>query len=199
MIIYGTRGVHLGTKDQPTQECPNCNSKDALQIHMFGKHFHIFWIPVFPYRKKGIIECTNCKAQFEPKEVPQILKTYTNAFKSETKYKIYQFAGLMLFAILMGLGFIQSSLDEDQELTYLEQPAIGDIYEYKTGDGYSIMKVVDVEHDSIQVKYNLYSINKLTKTHTLDKVDNYESDIYSLHKNTIDSLYHSGNIYNIKR
>ncbi len=96
MIIYGTKEVHLKSKRLDMVMCESCTKRGDITLSVFGKHFHIFWIPLFPIMKKGYSECSHCKNVLKVKEMPDSIKNEYKEFKKEAKYKIWQFLGIIL-------------------------------------------------------------------------------------------------------
>lgn len=200
MIVYGTKAVNLHSKTSKTTTCPNCQTEGSITFHIFRKHAHIFWIPLFPIGKKGFSECAHCKNVLEPKEMPRNMQTEFNLIKSEARGPIWQFAGIGLFIVMMVWGAFASKQNKKLELEYLAAPAVNDVYEYKSESGnYSTMKVLEVTDDSIFVSPNLYESTKKSKVYKIDKEENYSDDIYGLSRYDLRSMYSSGEIFDINR
>ena len=201
MIIYGTKAVHLKTVESQTATCPNCGTQGSLRFSVFKEHIHVFWVPLFPFSKKGVSECQHCKNVLKPKEMPDPIKREYQNLKDQSKGPAWQFAGLGVLAILMAWGGYASGEEKKLELEYLKSPQIGDIYEYEIETGsYSTLKVVDVSDDSVFVSPNDYEINKRTKIYKIDKSENYsDSILYGLSNSMIREMYDSGEIFDINR
>lgn len=104
MIIYGSKAVHVKSTQPKTITCPSCGTKGSLVLSLYRKHAHIFWIPLFPIGKKGVSQCQHCKNVLEYKDMPAPIKEEFKILKSEAKGPIWQYAGLVLIAILIAWG-----------------------------------------------------------------------------------------------
>jgi len=67
MIIYGTNGAHVRTAPLPGVACPSCATSDALQLSVFSRYAHIYWIPLFPYSKPTVAQYGHCQQAWEEK------------------------------------------------------------------------------------------------------------------------------------
>ncbi len=101
MIVYGTRTPHVATERVNNLVCENCENQNTLRVSVFRTHAHVFWIPLFPIYKKVFSECDHCKQVLKEKEMPERLKRKAVAFKKDAKGPIWQFAGLLLIAVLV--------------------------------------------------------------------------------------------------
>ena len=200
MIIYGSKAVHLKTAQSKTATCPSCGTQGSLTISVFRKHAHVFWIPLFPIGKKGVSQCQHCKNILETKEMPEPIKRECENLKNESKGPIWQFAGLVVIAVLIAWGSYASGEDKKLELEYIKSPQVGDIYEYKIETGsYSTLKVVSVTNDSVFVSPNEYEISKMSKIYKIDKPENYSDVSYGISNSKIKEMYNSGEIFDINR
>ncbi len=174
MIIYGTKAVHLNSEQPATAVCPSCETQGSTVFSVFRKHAHIFWIPLFPIGKVTQTTCEHCKATYVVKEVPESFRREMDVVKSTLKGPIWQFAGLAVIALLVVWGLYASEQDAKEELAYLSAPVSGDVYRYKVGKrSFSTLKVISVTTDSLETYENMYEINKLSKIHEIDKLENY--------------------------
>ena len=200
MIIYGSRAVHLNTVQLPNKKCPSCQADGSLELSVFRRHFHVFWIPFFPLWKQGVAHCMNCKEEFKVKKLPESIKIEYDNLKANSKGPIWQFSGLGLIACLVVGMTYASGVDAENELEYITAPLAGDVYEYKVESGnYSTLKVDRVTADSVYVLENLYEINRITKLYKIDKSENYLPESYGISRSRIKLMHDSGEIMNIKR
>ena len=200
MIIYGTRSPKINTVKSPTSICPNCQNQFTLSYTIYRKHVHIFWIPLFPLKKKGLSECSNCKSLLNEKEMPEKLRAELQSIKSETKGPIWQFIGLVLILILGIWIYIHDGKKTEEEIAFLEAPQIGDVYDYKIQKGsYSTMKIVDLKEDSIFVVLNEYESNKSLGLSKIDKSDNYSDEVLTIAKSEIMELHTEGDLLQVHR
>ena len=200
MIIYGTKAVHLNSARAESVLCTNCSTKGSIIISVFRQHAHIFWIPLFPIGKKGVSQCANCKNTYTSSEMPQSIKAEYNKIKGDVKGPIWQFAGLVIIAIVVALGNYRSGENEKLNEVYLNEPQVGDVYEYKVENGnYSTYKVIEVVQDSVYVSPNEYEITKSSKLYKIDKEENYADFYYAFSKQEIKDMYSSKEIMDINR
>jgi len=97
MIIYGSKAVHLGT-DKPTSgTCPTCEATGTISLHVYRRHSHIFWIPLFPMEKLGRGHCENCNNEFKPKKLDEAHKQAYLKLKGASRGPLWQWSGLAIF------------------------------------------------------------------------------------------------------
>lgn len=200
MLIYGQKSTHLLTNSIKSS-CPHCNSSNTVRISVFQKYAHVFWIPFFPLGKTGVSECSHCKQVLELKEMPQAYKLDYEAIKINTKTPIWTFIGLVLLAGLITFGVYTGNKNEAENKQLINNPKVGDIYEYKTETkAYSTMKVVNVTKDSVAVVYNNFEVDRLKGMHKL-KGSNAEYDSISVffHKSELAKKLESGEIIDVER
>ncbi len=131
MIIYGTKEVHLESMLLDTTICKNCQEKGNITLSVFGKHLHIFWIPLFPIMKKGYSQCSHCKNILEAKEMPDSIRDKYKKLKKEAKYKIWQYIGIILIILL----FFPSVLSLSSYMINKDKNLQIDQRVYTTNDG----------------------------------------------------------------
>jgi hypothetical protein len=130
MIIYGIKAKLL--KSEITSDaCANCNTANSIQMNVFQRWAHIFWIPFFPIGKTGVSQCLNCRQVLKLKEMPASLKlSYDNA-KAQTKTPVWTFAGCALIVI----GSIFLYINEKQKAKKVNQwvlsPQKNDVFHIK--------------------------------------------------------------------
>lgn len=101
MIIYGSSSTHLKSDNLRKVTCPNCQTKDQMTASVFGRHVHIFWIPLFPVGKTGVFECQHCRKGFRKKELSEGGIREYNSFLEDVKTPIWKFSGLGIIALLI--------------------------------------------------------------------------------------------------
>lgn len=200
MIIYGSRATHLKSGHLPNSKCPCGETKGKMTTSVFGRHVHIFWIPIFPVGKKAVFECQQCHKGFKKKELGDDAKLEYKNFKSTVKTPLWKYSGLALIAILVGVGIYFSKQNDKLTTQYLENPAMYDIYTFKTESNYySTFKVVEVFEDSLYVNYNDYETDKISGIRKINLEKNYSNDIYVLTNNDIQAMFDKGQIRDIDR
>ncbi len=112
MIIFGSRASNIGHYDIPNSKCDHCHQNNTQRISVFGKYFHIFWIPIFPFGKKAVSECTHCKKTIDQDDFSPELKSQYNNTKNLVKRPFWHWFGLSAFASLVALIMIVGNSGE---------------------------------------------------------------------------------------
>ena len=99
MIIFGTRNKFL-TAFNTEQTCGHCNTGKLNLVYTIS-YFHVFWIPMFPFGKKGMTQCPHCKQILNAHELAPESRNYINNQKSNVKTPLTYFAGLILIGVLI--------------------------------------------------------------------------------------------------
>lgn len=198
MIIYGAKSKVLA-KEPVTQKCPNCESQHTLNMYVVQRYAHVFWIPLFPFEKTGISECSNCKQVLELRKMPPALVSAFPPIKANAKTPIWMFVGLALIGVLIISATITGQKEKADNAKFVLAPKTGDIYEVKTPDNkYTLMKIIEVQKDSVYVKYNNYETDNTTGINQLkDKA--YSEEVYALKKSALKNMFDKGDIYGIER
>lgn len=203
MIIYGTSSKNLGSRKIQGAKCPNC---EATEIHAqaTSSYVTLFWIPIFPYRKKFNIECKSCMQVLEKKQMPQQLKDKLALEKGHFKTPFYLFSGLIIVALLIGIAFYLSGQHDKKLAENVRNLEPKDIIVFKEkSKEYSFMKVVEVRNDTIMINYGQYayegrkpSASTIAKERA-GKTDFFNTELYFLVQKQIDSFHTTGDIVEI--
>jgi hypothetical protein len=198
VIIYGTKSTQLA-KETINEKCPNCGTSNSVDMYLFQKYFHVFWIPLFPTGKTAITECTHCKQVLKQKEMPAQLKASIDPVKSQAKTPIWTFSGLALLAVLIAAIVISDQKKSERNAKLIVEPKSGDVFEVKTeSNSYTLYKVDRIEGDSVMVAVNNYETNKLSGLNDL-KQKEFSLEVFSFHKNELKKMLESGEIIDIER
>jgi len=201
MIIYGARGTHLKTDQLTRMDCPSCGESEKMYASVFGRYALIFWIPLFPIGKKGVAYCEHCKRTFERNVMPDELKQAVKRTRSEVKFPVWYFSGMVLIGIFIGFMAYADGRDDKLETEYMANPQVGDVYEYKIENKrFSSMKVLAVSDDSLVLCQNQYEVDRMTGLYKIDKSENFvDSMQFAVAKRDIIDLYNEGDIFDINR
>lgn len=60
IIIYGKKRKLKIDKSLGIQTCPNCGRNIEMSLAHEKGYYHIYWIPVFPFRGWKFKACPNC-------------------------------------------------------------------------------------------------------------------------------------------
>jgi hypothetical protein len=198
MIIYGSKSKELA-KEILTDKCPNCGTQNSINMHVFQKYAHVFWIPFFPMGKTGVSQCDHCKQVLKLKEMPSSLTTAYENLKAQTKTPIWTFSGLALVAVLITLIVINDKKKDEKNAQLILTPQAGDIFEIKTKDNqYTLYKVDQVQGDSVFVQVSSFEVNKIKGLDDLKKKE-YSEDILGFSKSELKEMFNKGEILDIDR
>lgn len=200
MIIFGHRSSKLAT-EALTDPCPNCG-KAALELQVWQRYAHIFWIPAFPLKKIGITQCQHCLAAVENKNFsPQVAETY-NSVKKQFKAPVWMYSFLALVVVLVGISVVVNQQQQKRNAEYALAPQKGDLYKIKTNTGeYTLFRVSGVSADSVEVQIHQFSTNKMSGISELkEKGDaGFSEEYVGYSKEEINGMVKSGVIYGIDR
>lgn len=184
MIIYGTNSKLLKEASLNNQSCDHCGEKN-MHLSIYSKYAHIFWVPLFPFKKIALMHCGHCQKATEEKELTLEKKTAIANLKASINTPVYMFSGLALIVIFIGFLAYQSNARKNEINSLLTDPAIGDVYTLKDHEEvsefkYYLWKVVDVVEDSVYISTNSFSYNMKPKK--LEPEDGFYDVYYSLHR-----------------
>ncbi len=200
MVIYGWNSSHIKTIQSPNTTCPNCGEKGGLIISFHGKYFHFFWIPTFSLGKRSAAQCTKCNKIYDSKNLPEdLVRDYKDA-KSEAKVPIWHFSGLFLITLLIGFITYSSKAEAKKELEYINNPLVGDVYEYEEApNNFTTIKVVEVTNDSIYFLQNNYAFTTKNGIEEIQADSCYNSEVYNIARTDIKKMFEDGTIFDINR
>jgi cell division protein FtsL len=159
MIVYGIQSS-LRKTEVIAENCPNCNTSGSLQMNVFQRYVHIFWIPVVPIGKTGVSQCLHCRQILKLKEMPALVRLGYDNLKTHTGVPIWTFAGLAIIALLIAGEIIsdkQKAVKVRQMITALKKD---DVLEVKLkSDVYTLFKVDHVSGNMIYLAMNKFQTN----------------------------------------
>ncbi|ULQ55204.1 hypothetical protein KJS94_11180 [Flavihumibacter rivuli] len=198
MIIYGTRSTELA-KEVLTDKCQNCGTQNCIDMHVFQKYAHIFWIPFFPMGKIGLSQCDHCKQVLKVKEMPASLKASYDNLKAQTKAPIWMFSGLAVVAVLIMTSVVSDKKKDERNAKLILSPQVGDIFEVKTrNNNYTLYRVDQVKGDSVFIQASTYEVNRLKGLKDV-RLKEYSSDVYGFSKIELKEMFSKGEILDINR
>lgn len=201
MIIYGTNSKLLKQAPLENQVCDSCNQQQS-ELLIYSSYAHIFWIPLFPYKKRAILHCLHCQKATEEKQMSSDKKDIITALKSSVPTPKYLFSGLVVIALLVGYLTYAGGVKQKETADFFENPNIGDVYTLKdetepTEYKYYLWKVVDVTEDSLFVSYSSFSYNGKVKN--LDPEDGFFDVYYGLDRELVREMKTKKEIVDIVR
>jgi len=155
MIFYGTRAKSLGAQALGGVACQSCGQSGVV-AHVFQKYFHIFWIPVLPYKKLVATECARCQQALAGEDVPPMYQAQLETFRASVKTPWYMYTGLVLILFLVAGGYYVYQKNQELRASYVAHPQVGDLY------------VIDVQK-GLALKDAQYPFRVLKITNVKDK------------------------------
>lgn len=158
MIIFGTRSKISGGEEVRQAVCSSCGNA-GINMHSAHSYFHVYWIPVFPYKRETISECQHCKEARVGKEIPPEYHSVAGTSAGKPKPPLYMFSGLMIFAIIMGVGYHSNRQETQLTTQFLASPQINDLYIVKAQDVfgqkpekgvYTVLQVKSINGEAVQ-------------------------------------------------
>lgn len=201
MIIYGWSSKSLKQAPLENYECDYCGEKRSVLV-IFARYVHIFWIPLFPFKKSAIIVCTTCKKEIEDKSIDLGSGITVGQLKSKVPMPIYLFTGLAFILVAIGFFTYTINTESKQKDNFIASPRIGDVYLIKSEQDTSkynhfLIKVREIHGDSLWISQNSYRYNGyITK---LDPNDGFFNMMYSVHKSIVKELDKKGELQKIFR
>lgn len=183
MIFYGTNGALVRTAPLPGASCPACATSNSLQLSVFSRYAHIYWIPLFPYSKPSVVQCTHCQQAWDAKATPAQLQPAVTDLKKQTRAPWWHWSGLALIAVGIVVAMFASSRDARANKAYLAAPRAGDIYTvHSPGDStkYSLLKVLSAKGNTVELVANEYEIDNRHPIDELNSPEKYAKESFSL-------------------
>lgn len=201
MIVYGWNSKVIKESPFPGQKCVSCNAEDT-HIIVSASYAHIFWIPLFPYRKKLTIVCGSCGIDTKPKDFSPEVKQMANKLKSAVRIPIYMFSGTGVIALLISIFAVIGFIDNKKTEKYLTEPQVNDIYylynkEEPTEYKYNLWKVTEVAGDSVYVSPNSFQYNYIPSK--LEDEDGFFDVQYIMSKSDVKDLFEEDVIRQVDR
>jgi hypothetical protein len=201
MIIYGRNTKNIKQAPLENHECPNCKERNS-HVAVFAHYGHIFWIPLFPYKKTIQIYCSHCQLATEESAMQAEMKEKMKQLKSSVGIPKYLFSGLVIIALAISYFAYSGHQQGNLEAEYIANPQVGDVYIIKTLTEKSeynhyLMKVNSIANDSLIVSFSSYSYNGLVDK--LDPADGFYNVTYVIHKDEIKNFDLSGELKKVMR
>lgn len=159
MYIIGHKSISLA-KEMVQDKCPNCGSNHSIEMEVFQKYVHIFYIPYLPAGKTGVSYCSICKQVMVDKDMPPNFKEAYQQLKAKTKIPLWMFSGLVLMILLI---VYQLNNEQRAKKTFASQMDLvkaGDVLELKLAkDNFTLYKVYRINADSVLLQANEYQSN----------------------------------------
>ncbi|MFK7748936.1 MAG: hypothetical protein AB8B65_11130 [Kordia sp.] len=208
MIIYGTGSKKIGIQKIQGAKCQNCGATE-MYAQGVSRYIYLFWIPMFPYKKKFITICNHCKQVLEKKEMPQQLTDKLALEKHHFKTPFYLFSGSLLLVLFVLWGFYQSGEHNKKLMENVKNLQANDIIAFKVArKEYSFAEIDERRNDTLFIHYGNYTHNGYRPSESkmadlvVSETDFFDTEIYYFTQKQIDSLHAKGEIaeiYNLKK
>ncbi|WP_313806897.1 zinc-ribbon domain-containing protein [Flavobacterium sp.] len=202
MIFFGTKKKEIKRGIISNTTCKVCEENTPMYYTVEAKYFHVYWIPVFPYKKNTTVDCSYCDTTFEKKQFSESIK---NKLQRENELEparnpIWMFSGVIILTILIPLAFMQSARADDKKNDFVNHPKVGDVYFMNSLPTiYTTMKIAAVEKDTVHFIANDTMVTKFTKVFSITDNRYYTDKIKSYSKAQILDMYRKDSIYKIDR
>jgi hypothetical protein len=201
MIVYGWNAKNIKQAPLENYECPQCQQKQSVLV-IFAKYVHIFWIPVFPYKKSAIIVCNHCKKETEEKAIALGAGVSVAQLKSTVPIPKYLFSGLALLIVAISYIVYLGMEEDKQERAYIAAPEVGDVYLVKSTEETSqynhfLFKIREIHGDSLYISYTSFGYTGMITQ--LDPKDGFYDIMYSVHKSFLKKFDETGELKKVFR
>jgi len=200
MIIYGTGSKDLGERFIPNEKCPHCGEYNKIYVHAIARYFDVFWIPIFPFRKKVTAVCHSCEKEITKEQISTSLQDKISLEKSSFKLPIYLFSGLILIGLLILLLEFNSRKHDDFVENKIHNLKKNDVLVFQMSPNVYSFGLVDTIHDGdVYFRNSNYSLNQKPSITDYEEgleehLDFLDSEYYFYTQSEIDSLNEIGNL-----
>lgn len=179
--------------------CPNCKEKGYLTLHIYERLFRLYWfLPVFPLKNKITALCGICLEETNYNQFSDNLKIEAFNLEKNTQTKWYHFTGLVLFLGFCLWVYSFWIFDDAQNLEFVKNPQIGDIYKFKTQQNdFSSFKVLSIEKDSLEIQYNTKIVSR--RKYVLETYNSFSGKTTKISKKEIKKWLKNQKLYDIDR
>lgn len=203
MIVYGWKGSHIKSGQIINTNCTQCETNTSMIYSIFGQYAHIYWIPLFPYKKKTFVECSNCKKTFDKYTFTDEIKSKIkreNEKNGNSRYPFWMFSGVIIIAGLIGYSYLNDILVDNEEDKLIKDPKIGDIYHVRLFNGhFSSFRIDKVQRDNLDITLNDYETDLMSSVDEINISENFTNQKINISPLRLYSLYKQDTIYTIER
>jgi hypothetical protein len=148
-MIYGIGKSKLGTSHLKVT-CFFCNKDNSVNVEVYGRYFHLVFLPFFPIGKTGTSCCANCGQTLTKKQFNFNYSRQFDIVKSQFKIPKWHFSWLFVWLLAAPIFFYFQTENEKEDKAYIASPLLGDIYEIRENlVSYTLYRVLYFTKDSI--------------------------------------------------
>ena len=202
MIIYGTNGTLVRTAPLPGVACPFCTTADTLKFSLYGRYAHIYWIPLFPYSRPAVVQCSHCQQAWDGKTLPAALQNPVRALKKQTRIPLWHWSGIALAGVALVWGLVASTQDARTNKAYLAAPRAGDIYtvhSLEKTQQYSLLKVLSAHGNTVELVANEYTVDDSHPVNKINEPARYSQEPFSLTQFELQIMQNKGELTDVDR
>lgn len=108
-VIYGESSMNIAKGEEMTH-CPYCGCDSTADVFVYGKYFHVFWLPFFPINKDVDLTCHRCGGKRIGPVFKKSLFKYPKHLSMSYRYRWYSYIGVLLVVSSLILVFIADIL-----------------------------------------------------------------------------------------
>ncbi|HNP33323.1 MAG TPA: zinc-ribbon domain-containing protein [Flavobacterium sp.] len=207
MFSYGIKSKTLREGELTNLHCEYCGEDETYMEYTFSqKYFHLYFIPIFPLRKKVAVCCDDCGMEYYNDSIPKAAAKRLNQIKDRHPIRtpVWMYSGSIIIVLFFIWAFWQSGRHDVTEGEYIKEPKKGDVFYIeskpkKYSTVYTTWRIDKVDKENVYVTYNDSSVSKYTAVFGILNQRYYttKKGIYTRKK--IQELYKKDSIVSITR
>jgi hypothetical protein len=151
-----------------SQSCWECEFPNAVELTIYQKYRHLYWLPIFPRGKEYETQCSRCGDEVIWEEIPEDIALKTYDFQNKiNRTPPWVYSGIYVFIALVISVWYLVSADNQKDIDLLKNPKLGDVYDIRKNGGYSFCVVADIKKDTVFLRYATKSVEKWYQTESL--------------------------------
>jgi len=199
MIIHGRSSSPLAKESPATTLCHACGINSS-QPQMLEPCAQVNWSAWSSTAVQEEAACSYCRRTLEHSQPPAHRLATSLAFLQRATTTSWRPVGVLLLALVALNTFTASGLAHNENLAYLNRPHTGDLYHIRTQEGnYSLLKVVAVAGNSVQLLANTYQTSNSSEVEDLNKPENYDRESFDLTRYDLQIMKQKEQIVDIER
>jgi hypothetical protein len=179
-------------------DCYHCGAKNQIIINGIVKGINLFFLPLFPYKIRQEVNCTNCNSSLCLDEMDKPLRKKYKKYVTKHIPQFWHFGGLLILFGIVVMSFIssyQTSNKITERLTKIEK---GRVIEYETNSKmFSILKVVNVQKDSVGILLNKLEADSKSGISKIKYAESYSNDTIYWSKKELLEMHRSKKIIDV--
>lgn len=179
-------------------DCYQCGAKNQIVINGIVKGISLFFMPLFPYKIRQEVSCSNCNTSLCLDEMDKPLRKKYNKYVIKHIPQFWHFGGLLILVGIIIMSFISSFQKSNQITDRLTKIEKGRIIEYEINSKmFSILKVVNIQSDSVGVFLNNIVAESKSGISKIKYAESYSNDTIYWSKKELLEMHHSKKIIDV--